>query len=98
MRIPKIRNIETAVNIYYENIELDSSAIQNLFIPQKGSGISTAKIAALKDMAREKMKEEGIPVYNGFRVNTEAAFKAWGLDIGDLEARYRKMQKLKIGG
>ena len=41
------------------------------------------------------MAEENIMARDSYSVNTEAAYRAWGLDIKDLENRYSKLQALK---
>ena len=96
MRIPKIRNIETAIEIYYSNIELDNQNIRNLFVTAKGGELSSSRVCELKNVAREEMRKEGVPVYNDCRVNTKVAYKAWGIDVLDLENRYMKLQELKF--
>lgn len=40
------------------------------------------------------MAENQTPSWNALRVNTKDAYAAWGLDIEDLERRYRKLKKL----
>lgn len=97
VRIPKLRDIETAIQIYYSNLELDNENIRKIFITQRGGELSSATIASLKDLARKEMRERDIPVYNGYRVNTEVAYETWGINISDLENRYKKLQKLKLG-
>ena len=92
VRTPQIADIETAVRIYYEKIELSSKDIQELFPGAKGA----STITRLKGKARERMAEEGALVYNSRCVNTEVAFRAWGLDIEDLEKRLAKLRRLKL--
>ncbi len=90
VRIPQLTNIEAAIRLYYERIELSNADIELLF----GSH-SSATIAGLKSMAREKMRENNISCWNAQRVNTEAAYSAWGLSIDDLERRYMKLKQFK---
>ncbi len=40
------------------------------------------------------MIELNTPVWNSSRINTKVAYEAWGLDIADLEHRYKKLQEL----
>lgn len=42
------------------------------------------------------MNENDVPQWNALRVNTKTAYEAWGLNIDDLERRYRKLQKLSL--
>lgn len=91
VRIPQLVSIEAAIRIYYERIELTNSDIRKLFGKERGN----ATIAKLKRKAREVMAENNTPIWNAQYVNTEAAYKAWGLDIADLERRYKKLSAMK---
>ncbi len=86
VRIPQLQNIETAIRLFYERIELSNSDIRELF-----GNISSQTIVKLKKKASEVSAEEKIIPWNSRYVNTEAAYKAWGLDIADLERRYKKL-------
>lgn len=90
VRIPQVRSIEGAVRLYYEKNELSSDDVKRLF------GVhSSATVAKLKNLARERMAAENVPVWDARNINTRVAFKAWGLDISDLEQRLRKLRELK---
>ena len=90
VRIPLVQNLDNAILIYYANSELTNSDICSLFGKK-----SSATVARLKDLARVIMSEKGIEVLNNSRVNTKAAFEAWGLDIADMEERQKKIIQLK---
>lgn len=90
VRIPQITDLGAAIQLYYERIELSNADIEKLFGKR-----SSSTVAGLKAMAREKMRENNIPCWNAQRVNTEAAYSAWGLSIDDLERRYKKLNQLK---
>lgn len=90
VRIPQIVNLEAAIQLYYERLELSNADIELLFGKH-----SSSTIAGLKAMARDKMRENNVPCWNAQRVNTEAAYSAWGLSIDDLEYRYKKLKQLK---
>lgn len=90
VRIPQITDLGAAIQLYYERIELSNADIEKLFGKR-----SSSTVAGLKAMAREKMRENNIPCWNVQRVNTEAAYSAWGLSIDDLERRYKKLNQLK---
>lgn len=92
VRIPPIANLETAIRLYYSKVELSSEDVQQLFPSVKGKNT----ITKLKRKARELMVEENKLSYNANAVNTEVAFKAWGLNIGDLTARYETLKRFKI--
>lgn len=89
VRIPPITSLKTAIELYYSRTELGNSDIEELFGKH-----STATVSRLKRKARQKMVELNVPTWNGNRVNTTAAFEAWGLDVKDLERRYKKLQEL----
>lgn len=91
VRIPQITSIETALELYYKRIELSSSDVRALF-----GKISESTVAKLKNKAREIMREENTPIWNAQCVNTEVAYKAWGLDIENLEKRHTKLQKMNL--
>lgn len=91
MAVPKLQNIETALEIYYTCHELSNKEISKLF------GTNTfSVISRLKKKAKAQMDLENTPVWDARTVNTSAAFRAWGLDIKDLEARYKKLTALKL--
>lgn len=91
VRIPQIADVQTAVRIYYEKLELGNADIMELF---PTASRSTAK--KLKDLARIKMTEEGVPSFNPLSVNTRVAYIVWGLDVDDLERRLKKLRGLKL--
>ena len=90
VRIPLVQDLDNAILIYYERSELTNKDICSLF-GKRG----TSTVARLKDLARNVMSEKGIEVLNNTRVNTKAAFEAWGLDIADMEERQKKIIQLK---
>ncbi len=93
-RIPQIADLGVAVRMYYEKQMLSSKDILTLFGGKHGS----ATIQRLKNMAKDKMIEDNVCVWNAAMVDTETAFKAWGLDIANLERRYAKLQKYGFTG
>lgn len=90
VRIPQLCSVENAVRLYYEKSELTSADIKRLFDIH-----SSATVTKLKALAREKMIEEKIPARDSRNVNTAMAYKAWGLDISDLEQRLKKLRELR---
>lgn len=91
MAVPKLQNVETALEIYYSCHELGNKEISTLFGTKTFSVISR-----LKKKAKEQMDLEKTPVWDARTVNTAAAFRAWGLDIKDLENRYKKLTALNL--
>lgn len=89
VRVPQIVDIGTAIRIFYERHELSNTDIKGIF-----GNISSATVCKLKNRAREQMEEDSVPCWNAKLVNTEAAYKAWGLEIDRLEKSYAKLKKL----
>ena len=92
MRIPQIKDVENALRIYYGRSELSNKDIKELFPDVK----YTTTITRLKYIARDLMVKEGIFSLNPMYVNTRAAFRAWGIDPEDLEARLTKLRRMKL--
>lgn len=90
-RIPKISDLKTAVRIYYEYPELGNKEISELFEP-----ISSSTITKLKHIAFERAQEYGIKTNYLYTVNTDNAYKAWGLDIDDLIMRLNTLKSLNM--
>lgn len=89
VRIPQIVSLETAIRLYYSRIELSSKDVHEIF-----GDIADGTVAKLKNKARELMSERETPIWNARNVNTAVAFEAWGLEISDLERRYKKLGAL----
>ena len=89
-------NIATALELYYSQNDLRNDDIQEIF------GCSRSHVRTLKKQVRDKMVEEGVypVVYEAKNLNLEYAFKVWGIDIDELERKFKrlvKFQKLKDG-
>lgn len=90
MRIPQLPSIEKAIQIYYEKTMLFPKDIRAIF----ECGPTSA--AKLRDIAAQRMEEDRVPVWNARAVDTESAYKAWGLDIRNLERRAEKLRRLLL--
>lgn len=88
IRVPAIVDVHTAVRVYWEYPELGNAQITELF----GSR-SPNTISRLKKAAWELMREEGAFVTNAARVPTDTAYRAWGLNIEDLEKREKRLRR-----
>ncbi len=88
VRIPNISSLETAIKKYYEKTELSNSDIKEIFDVR-----SSATVAKLKQVAKQEMIEQNTPCWNAQRVNTEVAYRVWGIDIEDIERRYKKLKE-----
>ena len=91
VRVPQIASIETALSIYQNKTILYNDDVRELFPSVK----SCTTVAKLKKLARAYEKEHNIVSYNDRAVVTDAAFKAWGLDVGNLRKRYDAICKMK---
>lgn len=90
MKIAMIRDIGLALEIYYSMPVIGNQEIGKLLGTQTYSVISRYKKKAL-----EQMEKDNVPLWDAHTVDTESAFKAWGLDIKNLELRYKKLQALR---
>ncbi|MCI8589710.1 MAG: hypothetical protein HFE77_03250 [Clostridiales bacterium] len=89
-KIRPVKNMETALYIYWNYPEIGNKEIAALF------GLSgTATLARYKKIARQRMDEKGVECRGFACVDTATAFEAWGIDVGDLENRLIKIQRLK---
>lgn len=86
-----IKNIETALRIYYENTEIGNPEIRELF-----GNIANSTILSMKNEVLKEMTERKIQRFRYHTVNTEVAFEVWGIDINDLERRRSKLIKLGL--
>ena len=91
MNIPKIIDIDTALYIYYRYPEIGTKEVARLF-----SRRSKSSVYRLKKLVRKRMAEDGIYTHGRYNINTECAYKAWGIDIEDLERRRNKLKKLGV--
>ena len=82
VRIPQLVDVRKAVEMYYSRLDLSNADIKELF-----GELSRATIAKLKAKAEEQRKEDGVAVWSANRFVTMSAYKAWGLEISDLEQR-----------
>jgi len=91
MNIPQITDIDTAISIYYRYPEISSKEITQIFKKR-----SKATVSRLKKLAQKRMIEDNVYSYGMYKINTECAYRAWGIDVEDLEKRRSKLQKLGL--
>ena len=91
MRVPEITSIKNALIIYYHKLEIGNRDIVTLF-----GKLSSATIARIKKAVKSKMIEDETPSYGIHTVNTKTAFEVWGIDVADLEARWTKINDLRL--
>lgn len=92
VRVPQITDLKTAIELYLKKSELTSNDILTLF----GGNICKDTVMKLKNVARDKMEENHVRVWNTSCVNTAAAYEAWGLDIDDLKHRLQELRALGL--
>ena len=91
MNIPLITDIDTAISIYYKYPEISTKEIILLFNKHSKSTVSK-----LKKIAQKRMIEDDVYSHGMYKINTECAYRAWGIDVDDLEKRRNKLQNLRI--
>lgn len=91
VRIPQVRDIEKAVELYYTRLDLSNADIKALF-----GAMGSQKVAELKKLAEDVRREKNAARWSPLRVPTSCAFEAWGLDIEDLEKRLARMRRLNM--
>ncbi len=84
-------NIDTALRIYYENVEIGSKEIRELFGITANSAVARVKNEVLEEMAKRGQKP-----YARYCINTAVAYDVWGIDVNDLEKRRNKLKKLAL--
>lgn len=86
--IKRIRDIDTAIDIYLNQDRIGNREIKLLF----GCCASTA--IKLKTLAREQESKDRIVSPSSATVSVVSAYKAWGVDIKDLIKRKKLKNKL----
>ena len=90
VRVPQVKDLEAAIRMFYEKSAFGNKDIMEMF------GVSASTADRLKKLARMQEEEEGIQCRNTRFVNPDAAFRAWSLDIGRMEASLKRLRELKI--
>lgn len=91
VRVPQPVDLQTAIRKYYERVERSNKDIFELF-----GAMSRSKLLKLKDLAREQMTNDNVPSWNALYVNTESAYKAWGIDVARSERGLEKLKKMGL--
>ena len=84
-------SVEVAVELYYSTFTLYTADLRKLF-----PDASATTLSRLKRVAREYTLSNGLMLIDNLSVPTDDAYKAWGLDIGKLEAKFKKLQNLGL--
>ena len=86
-------NVAKAVSIYYTRISLGGQEIRDIFGIKSGATVTRLKKEVIKYFADKDIN----PVHSlTNRLDTARAYEAWGLDIEELEKRFKKIQKYNL--
>lgn len=91
MKVKQIKNIDTALRIYYQYSEIGNKEIRELFGNIGNSTISNYKEAVKQEQVKQNIKTSCL-----YTVNTRVAYKVWGIDVDDLEIRRKKLKNLGL--
>ena len=91
MNIPEITSIDKALQIFYRNPEIGTKEMEQLFTKKSKSTINR-----LKRIARNQMLEDDVYTQGMYKLNTASAYKAWRIDVKDLELRRNKLLELGL--
>ena len=95
VNIPQVADIRVALDIYYSKLTLTGEDIQTLFARPDGRRLSSATVAKLRQLAEIEREDRQIKSRNPRHVNTDSAFRAWGLDIDEMERRFAHLKKIR---
>ena len=90
MKFKRIKDIPTAIRIYYMYPEIGNAEMKMLF----GEDTSSSTLSKYKAAVRDKQVELEKKTASANTVITEIAYEVWGIDIRDLERRMKKLQQL----
>jgi len=86
---PQIKDVQTAIRIYWAHPEIGVHHIKELFGLISNSPAHKYKRAVLNEMAKNDIK-----THTRGTINTRFAYTCWGIDIDDLEKRHAKLKKI----
>ncbi len=87
----KVPDLKTAIKIYYQYpAGLGTKQIADLF------GVSQSTAFNMKKQVQKIMRERNIKCWKSSDIHTQTAYELWGMDINDLERRYKKLLSLGL--
>ncbi|MBR4973634.1 MAG: hypothetical protein IKY45_04125 [Clostridia bacterium] len=89
-RVLAAPKVDLALKFYFEFPELETSHIKELF-----GGVSRSAINNLKKKARAQMEADNIVTFSPSAVETDAAFKAWNINIEALKRKHKQYSKIR---
>ena len=90
VNVPPPVSVETALRVYYERRELRIGDIMELF------GCSRTRATALRKVALQEQAAAEEPLWDARAVNTKCAYKAWGIDVRELEDALGRLRRLRL--
>ena len=92
VNVPSPVSLESALRLYYEKRELRISDIVSLF------GCSKTRATELRKRALEEQADADEPLWDTRAVNTKCAYRAWGIDVRELEDALGRLRRLRLNG
>lgn len=90
VNVPAVADLEIALQLYYKRNELSTADICVIF------KCSSPMARLLKQRGREQMEMDKVPTWNPNYVNTEAAFRSWGLDVTKMQRNLERLRRLNL--
>lgn len=90
VNVPNVTDTAAALKLYYEKRELSTKDVMELF------GVGRTKATRLKKMAKEEQQRSNAQAWDSTAVNTDCAFRAWGLSIRELEDKLGCIRRLRL--
>lgn len=84
-----IKDIDTALRIFYTYPEIGNAEISELF-----GGIAQSTVIRYKEEVVAEQIKQDVKTSRLYSVNTRVAYEVWGLDVKDLEQRRKKLKEL----
>ncbi len=84
-------NIAAAIELYYSKNELSTADIMHLF----GCSRSYARTRKLQVQQQAAVDQVYPVVFDANAVNTDYAFRVWGLNVEELESKYAKWRRFR---
>lgn len=91
MKVKRIADIDTALYIYYRYPEISNKEIKELF-----GGLGSAALTKYKKAVQGEQIKQNVKTSQLYTINTEVAYKVWGIDVAELEKRRDKLKKLGL--
>ena len=91
MKVKRITDIDTALQIYYRYPEIGNKEIKELF-----GGLGSAALTKYKKAVQGEQIKQNVKTSQLYTINTEVAYEVWGIDVAELEKRRDKLKKLGL--